>query len=693
MNEAQLLNLIRNRSQVYDLETGGFDQTVSPLLEGGIQDLRTQNLERTVFSAHHRHPVEMTWRHLKDQEFTDRLEPWPRRMWETGDWKGFKNESKAHPGVWLRQNWVEPLSQGKWLWAHNARFDLKFVAANLEDQDYQRAASALGSELSYGTRSLNRFHVTAGSDTYSWTKAARENPDIAAKNFVRSYGTFLSHMEKAGANPKQGLVLDSQYLMQVALAHAQEKGLITKTNDVFTGTSVEAWRHAFPDSAQQVSGTAHTVAADIGGTSRLIEDYLTLTGDIRTKQPKDLSPTQKKALLFHQELQTHHTPLFQEKARSSFLKARYDLKRSGKYELKYEGNQQIHSQDFKDILGVYEDVQKSRGYNLDLAGIHKSIASMSHEEVEEAMAQGSSVGEELMLKARASAEALFQAGKFKESAFDLELPGMIKRGATKAWNWSRNKPGLMIVAGLGAVMAGMAVIPGKDDHYNTIEGLKHGWFGQQRRDHTDFGSGYQDNDYSSEVIKEGFDLSQSAYDLSQATKKSIHQHWGKWILGGALTAAAASFIVNPGATSKFFKELPGNIWTDIKKNRVVFGLGAGVGFYQEEQRKETLTPAKWASLELAGMTDDVVMAVISTSSGKFKFAKNLESSPYYGKVKSGIQAVGAAGVGYSVGRAAAAGLKMARRYLADRRKENQKTTGLVQHLDRQKIHHQRMNGY
>ena len=68
----------------------------------------------------------------------------------TGDYIGkhaiqakIANEHQAHPGSWLRQHWVEPLAQGKWLWAHNARFDLKFVAANLDRPDYDRAAAGL----------------------------------------------------------------------------------------------------------------------------------------------------------------------------------------------------------------------------------------------------------------------------------------------------------------------------------------------------------------------------------------------------------------------------------------------------------------------------------------------------------------------------------------------------------------------
>jgi len=65
------------------------------------------------------------------------------------------------------------------------------------------------------------------------------------------------------------------------------------------------------------------------------------------------------------------------------------------------------------------------------------------------------------------------------------------------------KNGMSLPKGLGkyAAIAGGAIaagyllnrsfgISGKDDDYNTIEGLKHGWFGSSRKYFTDFGSGF-----------------------------------------------------------------------------------------------------------------------------------------------------------------------------------------------------------
>jgi len=42
----------------------------------------------------------------------------------------------------------------------------------------------------------------------------------------------------------------------------------------------------------------------------------------------------------------------------------------------------------------------------------------------------------------------------------------------------------------GYILARTVGISGKDDDYNTIEGLRHGWFGESRKHLTDFGSGY-----------------------------------------------------------------------------------------------------------------------------------------------------------------------------------------------------------
>ncbi len=71
-------------------------------------------------------------------------------------------------------------------------------------------------------------------------------------------------------------------------------------------------------------------------------------------------------------------------------------------------------------------------------------------------------------------------------------------------NWIRHNPGKTGI-GLG-VLALLAIKPlqyfsGKDDNWNTIEGLRHGGIAEKkRRELTDFGSGYQDDDNSSSLV-------------------------------------------------------------------------------------------------------------------------------------------------------------------------------------------------
>src|SRR5690606_5987753 len=54
----------------------------------------------------------------------------------------------------------------------------------------------------------------------------------------------------------------------------------------------------------------------------------------------------------------------------------------------------------------------------------------------------------------------------------------------------------LAIGGAAVLTGALGFISGNDEDYNTIEGLRHGWFGESRKHLTDFGSGYQGKDYS-----------------------------------------------------------------------------------------------------------------------------------------------------------------------------------------------------
>lgn len=140
------------------------------------------------------------------------MAPWSRQMFEPGQpWENFPKETKkVRPHVWLNREVVQPLSQGKWVWAHNARFDLRFLARNLESADYQTAARSLGGYLSPHGRQHGRLHVTAGRQVYEATRLARQDTTRAPEHFIESYGHWRQTLSKAAQDPRQGLFLDTQ---------------------------------------------------------------------------------------------------------------------------------------------------------------------------------------------------------------------------------------------------------------------------------------------------------------------------------------------------------------------------------------------------------------------------------------------------------------------------------------------------
>lgn len=274
--------------------------------------------------------------------------------------------------------------------------------------------------------------------------------------------------------------------MQTALAYAQKKGLMSRTGDVFTGTSVEAFRHAF----QRFDPTAasHTVAADIGATGEVASHYLDLIGRLRTDQ--DLTPAQQRALAYHENLQPR---LYRENVRQHFLRSRQDLLTAGHYEYYADRGQQLRTDDFQKILDIHQGRQQTYGYGHDLAALHQEIAGLSPGEVEAAMAAAHQDRERIFQEAWAETQsAAFR--RCTQAGYD-KFTAPLK----KSYDALRSRPFLGLAAGLGLAMTGLALLPGKKEDHNTIEGLQHGWFGERSREHTDFGSGYQGPERSQEV--------------------------------------------------------------------------------------------------------------------------------------------------------------------------------------------------
>lgn len=475
MDERYLLEKIRERSRIFDLETGGREADLYPVIEGGVLDLKTGKLRRTVFNPGMM--VNRQWKAMDPKNLPENVSPWARRMLESDQpWGGFMAESKQDPTAWFARNITGPVSKGEWVWAHNARFDLGFLAQNLESQEYQNLISSpVGKLLSRPTIAERKFHVTGGFMTHRTLQMARANPERAEKFFVQSWDHFKDVMAMAAENKRQGLFVDSQYVIQVALAQAQEAGYVRRTHDVFTGTSLEAYRWAFGPE-RKWGGEAHTVSQDVRVTEGVISDYLGLIEDIRYR--RGLTPTQRTALRFHEELQPR---LFPENFRSQLLEARKSLLEVGKFEYYNLGGVKEYSERLRDLVNIYKPRQTTFGYAADLEGIYQQVKNLNIEQVDAQILEKDERVKRVMERAWAAAQ--------KPARREFDSLGW-RQLMNKVINPIRNRPVTSLALGSIGVMGAMALAPTKKKSKDPMDERE--WLRNQQLDPNQYATLVQD---------------------------------------------------------------------------------------------------------------------------------------------------------------------------------------------------------
>ncbi len=126
----------------------------------------------------------------------------------------------------------------------------------------------------------------------------------------------------------------------------------------------------------------------------------------------------------------------------------------------------------------------------------------------------------LLNKAAASANARKVEGLgdtfYARAAARFAANDSLERGVRVAGKFARKHPiGLGVGIGLAALLAvkPLQYFSGKDDHWNSIEGLRHGGMAERkRRELTDFGSGYQGNKDYEASVKKRFGFFEKALD-------------------------------------------------------------------------------------------------------------------------------------------------------------------------------------
>lgn len=651
-NEARLWDAIKSRSRVFDLETAGLSATEHPVIQGGVFSFRSPlgKVKETVFKPGLRQGGR--WRPLSWPEFKEMVSPWAQKQFE-GPWAEIGRQIQQGqgelPAAWFKANISDPVAQGDWLWAHNARFDAKFLAANLESPDYQSLVTGLGQHLSPNSAAAGRLHVTAGQETFLATKAAQTERFQAPEHFTKSWWHFRQTLTETAQNPRQGLILDSQYLVQTALAFAQEKGVITRSNDVFTGTSVAAYRAAF----NLKSEGAHTAGADIldlvGRAQKpgLMQRYLGIIGKLRTGET--LGAEEQRALEFHSRLQPMLFPVNAEKA---YLKAQENLLSQKPFEYYNLSGQQHYSFNLQDLHENYQARQQLFGYKADLNPIYKRVSNLGLGDVQQELLFWGAKEESLLGQAQVVTGMFKPAWQRSTANLGELLPFQNTISLVK-----RN-PFTSIMAGLGLGILGLGMIPSKDDNYNTIEGLDHGWFGQQRKDNTDFGSGYQDDE-----------TSKSWLGWAKWLKHNSH-----WFMGAAAVAPLFLAPFKPQLTKNIYNWYWDKIKTsahDVKKNIKSYWpfLAGGLAFggLMEWHNHEEVN---WWKLRQAApliafdLVDDILWNKTAAGIGRaFEWGplKSLGEKPWLQTIGRGLQHTAFGSLmfltGATLGEAGAMGLK------------------------------------
>jgi hypothetical protein len=323
---------------------------------------------------------------------------------------------------------------------HNANYEIKHLNRLFKGNspfDYTQEYKDL--------RDANR---AARADDIQKFKAGRISAaDVRAKDVERQVKVYRQIVKDA---QKGGAIIDTMEIAKTANALAQQKGIIPATGDLALGTNVEFLAKTFLGETE-----SHIAIKDVRQQNKLAPQLVNLVetlmndGQLSAKEMKWAESWKKNAL--HMKVDSTKRAIQQA----------VDTIESGAT--------------FKFASGrmATRDPQEFIDY-LSRSGKFGSAISQGDRIIDYGVSQ-----EEIVKRA---------LGQLDSSPFaSLKPRGKMPMISGRA----------KLAMGAAAAMVGIAgLISGDDEDYNTIEGLRHGWFGESRKYLTDFGSGYQGKDYS-----------------------------------------------------------------------------------------------------------------------------------------------------------------------------------------------------
>lgn len=249
-------------------------------------------------------------------------------------------------------------------------------------------------------------------------------------------------------------ILDTQEIAKTLNAAAQQAGLIAKTGKVEVGSSLDFFTRAMFGAEE-----LHAAGMDAYDTRRVADEMLDMIGRIGkldSNKPVDVAQ--------------HFT-----KAQQGWLKAwGYGSKKS----MKKAATRIIYQSEIKKIRQEIE-----QGGDVSKLGITRGMDTLG----------------ESGINIKKIHEQAMQT-VMKETGYTNSIAAGSKTVGT--YSGKVNKAALVLGGvALTASMANAFLFSGRDDNYNTIEGLHHGGFRGQRNMYSDFGSGYRmENFHNNEPV-------------------------------------------------------------------------------------------------------------------------------------------------------------------------------------------------
>lgn len=353
----------------------------------------------------------------------------------------------------------------------------KVVAQNLINRQRNSAANLVIHNANFETKHFNRFFEGASPIGFSqqykdliFANAAARSEDLTlfnagritaleyrTRDIQRQKAVYSLMMQEAAAG---GAIIDTMEIAKTANALAQEKGLIKATGDLALGTNLELLTETFLSQKE-----LHLATKDALQAQEVAPHLVELVEKLK-------KPNFNTRMLNAQELawvnifNKDHLKL-KVQAQTKAIKQAIDNLDAGMAHRFHSGKATTNSlSEFISYLGRtgdYAPAQVSQGIRLVDHGVDPSeIVSMAIKNLPDDYKQ--------------TYNKLMSTGNAPVPTKASSLAPKIVLGAA---------------AGLAMLAVAKRISEGNKEDQNTIEGLRHGYFGAQRSSKSDFGSGYK----------------------------------------------------------------------------------------------------------------------------------------------------------------------------------------------------------